>query len=1017
MESSASSPISLHALVLGTRRVDSDALIEAIQQCFPGSEATATHRSREAIQWVRDSVFDLVVLAMDPLRPTHIELIESLRRHPTSMPTLLLVGARQEDELIRACPDLPTNWEILPLEGFSADMFSHRVRKAIDGHEHLWELKHLRQAFHSSLSQYRNLFDEVPDVIFLCDRTGCLLELNETAARMFGKPLQSMLMRPLSEVFGLPDRQLQRILNLALRHEGPAEDVEVFFEPEGHPPVYGLMHVIPRGQGEGRQLQFQGVIKDITPHKHLENRLRRSEDQYKTLYELAGICSSSLSIDEVVNESVKLIHRCCEARGSMLLFNQAYEELGISTSREIPDAVMARFEDAGAPLIGRGVIGRMAIEPGIHVVERDGAEDLHPAFRAWMDALPDCHLIGIALGLQSPVLPRTLLLMMAPADSGLHENSALLDGLRRTLEIGMTNCLHHANVQEAEARYRDLWEEAPALFLSILSGGIIFEVNHTAARALGYELKELIGQPIHKIIDPADHELFNRHHKMRLDSDEAQAYEINLVKSNGQRMIVSIQSEKLLDRDGQCIGEKSIMHDITRDREMKARLRHYAENLEKMVADRTAELTQTMTFLNGILEGSTEYAILGLDDRGRLLHFNRGAQIIFGHEADDMVDQHTLARLIDFEQNKVGSLEALLQEVERKRVFVSEMTLKTSVGQSLIALMTINRLNVTTANNLTYVAIIRDITEQKEMEDLLKLYTENLQQVIEQKTREIDRQHMQLIQSSKLATLGEMATGIAHEMNQPLSGIRTRAQFIEMALDRGIVDAEKIKRNQLEVIQLVDRITTIIHHMRIFARQDQHEFSKFSIQRSIQGAMSLIGEQLRIHGIEVYMEVPDDLPPILGEPLQLEQVLINLISNARDAMDSHADLLRREEGPEAASDYHKRLVVEAGVTEQDEMCVRVCDNGAGMDEEIKARVFEPFYTTKPVGRGTGLGLSISYGIITNHHGRIEVDTEPGGGTAFKLYLPLAEPARQVDAAPHPEADKAPARGLLDEAGS
>jgi C4-dicarboxylate-specific signal transduction histidine kinase len=268
------------------------------------------------------------------------------------------------------------------------------------------------------------------------------------------------------------------------------------------------------------------------------------------------------------------------------------------------------------------------------------------------------------------------------------------------------------------------------------------------------------------------------------------------------------------------------------------------------------------------------------------------------------------------------------------------------------------------------------------MEDLLKLYTENLQQVIEEKSQELDRQHIQLIQSSKLATLGEMATGIAHELNQPLSGIRTRAQLVTKALERGVLRQERIEQNQREIIQLVDRISLIINHMRIFARQDQMKFSPFRIRQSIQGALSLLGEQLRIHAITVHQDLDDNLPLTFGEPLQIEQVILNLISNARDAMDSRA-----EEARQNGSDYQKHLRIRTRGGGDGEVCLEIMDNGLGMNEETRAKIFEPFFTTKPVGRGTGLGLSITYGILTNHSGRVEVESRINEGTCFRVFLP------------------------------
>ena len=221
-----------------------------------------------------------------------------------------------------------------------------------------------------------------------------------------------------------------------------------------------------------------------------------------------------------------------------------------------------------------------------------------------------------------------------------------------------------------------------------------------------------------------------------------------------------------------------------------------------------------------------------------------------------------------------------------------------------LAHLSINRLHGPAPEDLAYVASAIDITERMHLESLLQSYNENLQHEIEAKMRELDQKHIELIQSSKLATLGEMATGIAHELNQPLSGISTRAQLLMKLVEKGRADEGKVLETQRTIIELVERISRIIRHMQIFARQDQQPFAPFHLSQSIEGCLSLLGEQLRLHAIEVGVEAPPDLPRVQGEPAQIEQVLLNLVANARYALDLREARLR-ETGAEAG--YRKRL--------------------------------------------------------------------------------------------------------------
>jgi C4-dicarboxylate-specific signal transduction histidine kinase len=422
------------------------------------------------------------------------------------------------------------------------------------------------------------------------------------------------------------------------------------------------------------------------------------------------------------------------------------------------------------------------------------------------------------------------------------------------------------------------------------------------------------------------------------------------------------------DNPGHPIQFQGVIKDISRRRDLEAQLRDHSRHLEQMVAERTGELTTTMNFLHGILEGATEYAIFGLDEAGTFVHFNRGAQLILHFDPEEMVGRRKLDHLLDFQGGEFGSLEAFLREVDLNGVLVRENVFQTGDDRN----------------------IVMHITEQKELEDLLKVYTENLEIVLEEKSQELEQKHIELIQSSKLATLGEMATGIAHEMNQPLSGIRTRAQLLTRLVAKGKLEEEKVTGSQQDIMALVDRISRIIHHMRVFARQDQQAFGAFFLTQSIDGCLSLMSEQLRLHAIEVQLSIRRDVPEVIGEPSQIEQVLLNLVGNARDAMDEKESRLV---GAEARGRFRKRLEIGLERQGNNEVRLWISDNGVGMSEDVCERIFQPFWTTKSIGKGTGLGLSISYGIITKHGGRIEVESHPGEGTTFSIYLPLVRPGR------------------------
>lgn len=242
------------------------------------------------------------------------------------------------------------------------------------------------------------------------------------------------------------------------------------------------------------------------------------------------------------------------------------------------------------------------------------------------------------------------------------------------------------------------------------------------------------------------------------------------------------------------------------------------------------------------------------------------------------------------------------------------------------------------------------------------------------------------IQSSKLATLGEMATGIAHEMNQPLAAISLAAQNLDLILEEPTPDTEYARSKVGRIQAQTERASKIVNQMRIFARQSYDQSQLFRISEHIEGALGIVSEQLRNHGIEVTQSYPDNEPCVQGDPLQFEQVMLNLFSNARDAIDSHREKMR--EAGTLPDGWMGKLDISLSVYDETRVRLRVHDNGGGFPEDLKEQLFDPFFTTKQVGKGTGLGLSISYGIVRDMGGEIEAYNE-GDGAVVELALNIA----------------------------
>jgi histidine kinase len=217
--------------------------------------------------------------------------------------------------------------------------------------------------------------------------------------------------------------------------------------------------------------------------------------------------------------------------------------------------------------------------------------------------------------------------------------------------------------------------------------------------------------------------------------------------------------------------------------------------------------------------------------------------------------------------------------------------------------------------------------------------------------------------------------------------IKTSASFLKKKINRQEpVHHEILQELAEEMDSQVDRASQIITHLRQFGRKTDIRKVHVEVNDCIQGTFTVLGRQLEIHGVKVELDLDENLPPVKGDRNRLEQVFLNFIMNARDAMDEKEALA--EEGKV------EKLLRISSYREGGDVVVAIADTGVGMSEAVKEKIFEPFFTTKPVGKGTGLGLSISFGIVRDYDGFIEVESSEGRGTVFRIRFPAAEEKSQ-----------------------
>jgi C4-dicarboxylate-specific signal transduction histidine kinase len=247
-------------------------------------------------------------------------------------------------------------------------------------------------------------------------------------------------------------------------------------------------------------------------------------------------------------------------------------------------------------------------------------------------------------------------------------------------------------------------------------------------------------------------------------------------------------------------------------------------------------------------------------------------------------------------------------------------------------------------------------------------------QEMERREHELRDKQEQLVQAGKLATLGELTTGVAHELNNPLNNI---GPYVGNVIDRirlGEDDAEPLVADLEKAMEQVRKATEIISHLRTFGRAARVSIEQVDVDDVIERSLLLVHEQLRLRGIEVELELCPDELLVVANPIQLEQVFINLLTNARDAL----------------TDSKRKTIRIASSRDEERIRIAFSDTGPGIPPELQQRIFDPFFTTKEVGTGTGLGLSITYSILKEYGGDISVESRPGKGATFMVELPFAE---------------------------
>jgi signal transduction histidine kinase len=274
-----------------------------------------------------------------------------------------------------------------------------------------------------------------------------------------------------------------------------------------------------------------------------------------------------------------------------------------------------------------------------------------------------------------------------------------------------------------------------------------------------------------------------------------------------------------------------------------------------------------------------------------------------------------------------------------------------------------------------FIEVSRDVSDSKKKEEEM---TRRLEKMVEDRTRELKDTHSKMLHQDKMASLGKLSASVVHEINNPISGILSLVMLMNRIMEGGTLQQKDMEqfRQYLGLMETeTRRISRIVSNLLAFSRHSKMEFASVKLNQLIEKTLFLNANLLKLHSIRVEEKLDPDLPDLTGSEDRLQQVFMNLISNAAEAMESGR-------GERVLSIHTKHLAEKEGVS------VSIADTGVGIPKQNLSKLFEPFFSTKKKGKGVGLGLSVAYGIIQEHGGSIHVQSEEGRGTTFSIELPL-----------------------------
>ena len=486
----------------------------------------------------------------------------------------------------------------------------------------------------------------------------------------------------------------------------------------------------------------------------------------------------------------------------------------------------------------------------------------------------------------------------------------------------------------SQERYKALFDLVADSVFMVGEDGVIVAVNKREEQALGYSEQQVVGSSILDVILPAHHEEM-RSLLAKIHSGERQVPTQEITVRDAAGKETPVEMDVILVRGSDHTWVMVQLRDITDRKRLERQMHTYQQELEAKVSERTREIEETKQYLENLLENAND-VIYTLDSEQCFTYVNSKV-LAWGYAKEDLLGRPYLGLLS--KRHRGRRLKSTL-DIGVKQVY--EVEVLTKSGEPRSVMVSVSPLHGVDGEILGVLGIARDMTDTKKLEQ-------------------------QIRNSEKLASVGKLAAGVAHEINNPLGGILNCLYNMR----KGTLSPSRQEEYLASMEDGLRRVQRIVRQLLDFSQQHNPELALADINQVVNRVLLLTDHLFIPHRVRLETDLAVGMPELMIDRHMMEQVLMNLVLNAIQAMRNGGVLSIRT------------------TVEEDQCLVRVQDSGCGISSSVLPRIFDPFFTTKNEGEGTGLGLSVSLGIVERHGGRIGVESEVGKGTTFTVSIPLS----------------------------